>query len=526
MLGRGLRAAVACSLVAVLGCAGTDLDAPQQSAPARSAPDAAPEETPAPCVRRAPTLQISAESDASVPAGTPVTYTLSITNENEPSCAPEVFYASVSPPVDGLGFGVEPLSVESGLLAGGETSDSAILVTSGAEEDAATYALRFFVHTELSDKVGEVHVASAQTEYVVGEPEGCHVVPSRELLIRHLSVVDDASRTLGDGAWTFGRLMRRLAADAPALTEGMFESFTSPQLINGFKVAARPNMRSTVLEPWPRTAAGELDLSRAPLRLLAIAHRLDLADLARGRAGEGRFVYGVLDRNGGPLLFTVILEYALLARGEAEQRAWARDVHALSEQAFPGAGYNAALQALTDRYATRDALLRIRTNENALGRDGRWEMREFHLSPETGALVPAALAQTPDTSFNKSPLLARYMKDNRESILRETFETPAVLEDAPFAAGALINQLDYWQAPDISDPELRHKFSLNTCDGCHGGETFTSFFHVLPRPEGLQSRLSSFLTGSVVQDPETGIDRSYNELARRRQLLERDVCGE
>ena len=100
------------------------------------------------------------------------------------------------------------------------------------------------------------------------------------------------------------------------------------------------------------------------------------------------------------------------------------------------------------------------------------------------------------------------------------------MEDAPFAAGALINQLDYWQAPGISEPELRHKFSLNTCDGCHGGETFTSFFHVLPRPEGLQSRLSSFLTGSVMQDPETGIERSYNELARRRQLLERSVCGE
>jgi hypothetical protein len=42
----------------------------------------------------------------------------------------------------------------------------------------------------------------------------------------------------------------------------------------------------------------------------------------------------------------------------------------------------------------------------------------------------------------------------------------------------------------------------------------------------MQSRLSAFLTGGVVRDPQSGIERRFNELARRRQLLERSLCGE
>jgi hypothetical protein len=152
-------------------------------------------------------------------------------------------------------------------------------------------------------------------------------------------------------------------------------------------------------------------------------------------------------------------------------------------------------------------------------------MREFHLS-DAGAFEPAALAQTPDVSFNGTARLARFIQDNRAAILRDSHETPALLDDKPFAAGSLINRLDYWSAQGVDDSELRHKFSINTCDGCHGGEATSSFFHVFPRPEGVQSQLSGFLTGAVMRDPASGEERTFNELARRRQLLERTVCGE
>jgi hypothetical protein len=43
---------------------------------------------------------------------------------------------------------------------------------------------------------------------------------------------------------------------------------------------------------------------------------------------------------------------------------------------------------------------------------------------------------------------------------------------------------------------VRHKFSLNTCNGCHAGETGTPFTHVFPRAAGVEAKLSDFLTGA------------------------------
>jgi hypothetical protein len=209
-------------------------------------------------------------------------------------------------------------------------------------------------------------------------------------------------------------------------------------------------------------------------------------------------------------------------------------VHALQSASFPGEEYNRALQRVTDRFSARgavpsqpngSALLRIRTNENALGSDGRWEMREFHLSSETGSLVPATLQQTPDASLRGSARLLSFLESNSTSILRETHAVPALFDGAPFQAGAVINELEPWEVKSAADPEVRHLFSQNTCDGCHGGETNTSFFHIFPRVAGEQSRLSSFLTGASERDPATRLARTYNELARRRQLLEDIVCN-
>jgi hypothetical protein len=365
-------------------------------------------------------------------------------------------------------------------------------------------------------------------------------------MIRHVSVVDDPLRTTldvassdpNDGAWTFGRLMQRLSptpADAPAVTEAMFRSFLTPQTINSFTVDVRDPMDPIVLQPWPRTADGSLDLARAPLRLLAITNRLDLKDLSKGKAGEGRFVYGVLDDKGNPLQFTVILEYLLPAETEADVREWADAFHALQALPFPSEAYNQALQAVTDRFTARNvlpekpngsALIDIRTNEIALSRDGQWELREFHISPTTGFMEPATLFQTPDRSFNSTDTLGRFINQNETTILTETHEVPPTFEGAPFQAGAVFNNIDLWSAPGITNPEARHKFSLNTCNGCHGFETNTFFLQVNPRFPGQPSALSGFLTGENVSDPFTGQLRRLSELARRKQVMESVVCSD
>jgi hypothetical protein len=119
---------------------------------------------------------------------------------------------------------------------------------------------------------------------------GVTVDAERELLIRDVSVVDDA-RASGDGVWSFKHLMEAMAPSpeaAPEMVEGMFRSLSEEQVVNGLAIAPRPNVDERVLAPWPRDAAGALDLSQAPVRLLAILNRLDLRDLSRGQAGEGR----------------------------------------------------------------------------------------------------------------------------------------------------------------------------------------------------------------------------------------------
>lgn len=521
----------------VLGsCAGSEQAAAYAALADAGASGVQPEtDAQADCVRRDPSVEVSADSHTEVAPETAVVYRVTVINRDEPGCAPTQFLGSGAPSLESPTFRVEPASFRTAELAGGERVTVPIVVTSGAEEEPGSYAVSFFVRAQLSDGATDgVRSAHAVGTYRVREPAGCHVTPSRSLLIRHTSVVEDPVRTSAadGGAWTFGHLMQRLAssaADAAQVTEALFRSYTVPQFIHGFEVAARSGMERSVLAPWPRTAAGELDLTQAPLRLLAIVHRLDLAEQNPGFAGEGRFVFGVLDRSGASLLFTLIVEYLL----QGDPRQWARSVHALEAQAFPSEAFNRALETLTERYVRPDwqapnplgvALVRVRTNENALGQDGRWQMRELHWSQDTNRFEPAGLALTPDPSWNHTAQLAEFVEERQASILTETHSVPPLLGDRSFQAGALFNVLDAWDAPGITSAEARRRFSLNTCDGCHGGETFTAFFHVFPRVAGVQSQLSGFLTGTKVRDPVTGEEHSYAELSRRRQLLERVVC--
>ena len=59
-------------------------------------------------------------------------------------------------------------------------------------------------------------------------------------------------------------------------------------------------------------------------------------------------------------------------------------------------------------------------------------------------------------------------------------------------------------------------FSLQTCNGCHAGETTTPFTHVFPTPFGAAAGLSGFMTGQMVNDPADGMPtRTFNDLERR-----------
>jgi hypothetical protein len=477
------------------------------------------------CQPHPSTLVAVPMSSPAVPAGTPVTYDVQITNN---ACDPQQFefqaFAESSDLFVNPQFDFRQIEV-------GVTDHIALSVTSSTTVDPDDFRvdLSAFSFSQSSNEF-----LSASVIYsVVGTP--CSVRNRRELEIRDLSVVEDPVRTAPGGAWTFGKLMENMAATpeaAPGMVETLLSTWLTDQNINGFTVPARPTMQDLILTPFPRTPDGALDLSRAPFRLLAIVNRIDLQDPASNTAGEGRFVFGVLDQSGNPLQLTMIVEYNIPAGSAQDVLDLANAWHGLSSLPFPSEQYNAALQAVTERFTSRNAAPG-RVNGSALGQFrandfftlGEWEFREFHLSAATGLLAPAPVALTPDRSFNNTTTLADYINANEAAILQQKHIVPETFEGQPFLAGSMITDFFTWSAPGVN-PEAREKFALNTCNGCHTSplETNTFVFQVSPRSLGQESTLSPFLLGTQTFDPFSNSFRVFNELGRRGRILHDLVC--
>jgi hypothetical protein len=488
------------------------------------------------CIRRPSTIAVNPPTSGPVQAGTSFHYDVTATNNDVGSCGGsqyEMFFNFFDPNIT---TSVNPFFSQD--VQPGQAFTFGADVRSTEDVDEGPHVLPFTVF-----KFGQTFESlSGQLTYEVAPPTGCFVRTKRELMITHTSVVDDPVRAAGGGAWSFGGLMSQVspvvdenapASQAGPMVEKLFQTWLTDQTVNGFRVPARPAIQQVLFDNWPRIHNGELGLSQAPLRLQAIVNRMDLRDLEKGSAGEARFVFAVNGPGGFfPQQFTVILEYNLPAKTEQDVRDWANLWHGLSSHPFPSEEYNAALEALTRRFTDRgsapgqtngSALLRLRTNEIALS--FRWELREFVLSPETGFFAETTVKLTPDLGFNQTPTLARFVNQNAAAIVAEKHTVPEQFEGTPFLAGSVFNDLIVWSAPGIADGEARFRFSLNTCNGCHGPETNTSFLQINPRFLGSEATLSPFLTGTTVFDRTTGQVRTLNELARRKDAFTQFLCS-
>lgn len=356
-----------------------------------------------------------------------------------------------------------------------------------------------------------------------GRPQPTGIDFKKELVITDLSVVEDPSRTTGQGPWTFAYLITQMAGgqDPDLFVKNWLNTWMADQTVNGDPVLSRKKIKELILDPWPRIPGTDrLDLNQAPLRLLAITNRLDIRKV--GNIGEGRFVFGVLDKSPTPafgeaLPFTVIFEYGItyemgnpdfdsddMGRGNDNAddrmkavRAWAGKWHALGKLPY-GPQYNAALQQITDSFARAganprkpngSALNQLRTNEIALslaeafGPTGPtipidqikpWEMREFHVT--SSGLKPVPVALTPHLALNGSAQLADFINKNEKTVLRDRHVMPAnMLAGSSLVPGAFNSDAFpipsdkpiIWNAPGIRNPEARFKFAQNTCSGCH-----------------------------------------------------------
>jgi hypothetical protein len=262
-----------------------------------------------------------------------------------------------------------------------------------------------------------------------------------------------------------------------------------------------------------------------------------------GNGGEGRFVFEMVsDPNGSctPLPFTVIFEYGVPAATCSDVRYYAAQWLMLSRFTPGTEEFNDRLQRITERFVPAGAapgrpfglaLNQVRTNEVALGEP--WELREFTVGPD-GFLALSTVKQTPDDSQNRSERIAEYVNSNAAAILDGSHDVPDAFppSGAHFVGGVSHvtrpSEGFFWNGPPapgtaIGNPEARHRFSLATCNGCHGGESGTQFQHIgslLPSAPG-QAGLSGFLTGITVADPSgNGTTRVFNDLLRRAQDLE------
>jgi hypothetical protein len=328
-------------------------------------------------------------------------------------------------------------------------------------------------------------------------PTGCdgiEIDAQKELVIVEPSVIQGPrAENGGAGALSFRHAAER---QAPGFAASLFDAYASVAPARGAALESR------VVSKW---RASGFDLAASPLRLIAVANRIDLADQPDelGTAGEARLVFAITD---GPaddpasveLPMTIILEYSL----SGGRRAWTSDFHALSRYVDFSDAYVAALEALVVRF---DRVSQVRINDAAFGEGQLFA----ELALDGPLLAPRGLRNTPDAHIDPARL-ASLVSSNADAIIENKWLLPRELRTKTIDASST------WSLPGVA-ADARQAFAQGTCNGCHGQvQPSTSGFHVAPGASGA-SRLSKFL-----YDPTNA---NGDELTRRAKSASTTLCS-
>lgn len=404
----------------------------------------------------------------------------------------------------------------------------------------------------------------------------------RQFVITDPSVVNDACRTQWTGRdangnpcpadsvghWTFGYIMKQISGNIPTeqFIEKWIKSWESTQTANNHTIAGRRDISLVINSNW-----GLLKYipENAPFRLLAIVNRIDLANLpgpyASAPQGEARFIFGLVDSAGQPMQATFSFEFQYSPLRGKKTLDWANAWYALGNVSASASKeqYNVALQDITDQFIDSyshltgpnlgTAFLRLRTNESAFGGDGSREWREYTLQDASGVqcdasaqkncqLVLQVLNTTPHYTFNETSVLAAWILEHKSEILSQSHLIPATFVNSGtthwLAGGvgsvAATNRLNIWSYPGATlESDVRHSFSVSTCNGCHYSDTGTNFYHIRPRTDSAESEISDYLklndlkspSAQRISDPISGEYRFTNEPRRRACEMIRILSG-
>lgn len=155
------------------------------------------------------------------------------------------------------------------------------------------------------------------------------------------------------------------------------------------------------------------------------------------------------------------------------------------------------------------------------------ELRQLEVVPvkQTPSSGPPGYQDLKNTA-----VIRDYINQFETSILNGSYKVPLTYPTGtPFLGGSSINNFDFWNGPaTINNNDARFKFSLGTCNGCHGGEAQNTlhplirFFQVEARANTVEAEGSDFLwgLGQPKQDPVSGVNRNFSDLLRRQGDLD------
>jgi hypothetical protein len=247
--------------------------------------------------------------------------------------------------------------------------------------------------------------------------------------------------------------------------------------------------------------------------------------------------------------------------------------------AYPGYGpdYNAALEAITHEVIDRTtikgglpcALARIRTNEKIFFRmtangnigwkPADWEMRQFELDRYTGNLVGTPVFNTPRRDLNFAKNIPAYAASSDPAatlpfmnwvfgavvatrlaagthVIPATYLAAVATSDAEYVQYFDFNyyedSLDYtgnaYKPNDVNRKygvgkpatprELRVKLSLNTCQGCHAGETKGQFTHIRPLGYGETAKYWETIPDVVQRHLDTRVMVPYGNSSEEKNV--------
>jgi hypothetical protein len=267
----------------------------------------------------------------------------------------------------------------------------------------------------------------------------------------------------------------------------------------------------------------------------------------------------------GPQRFLVILEYGINKPKCDDLHAYAKGWAELSTMPIGSNAYITLLENLTAEVTkcgknpakpNENCINQVRTDEISIANNFGWRLNEFHLESTGGSLKTATVARNPEVNYNintlvgpvdiaKVQMFAAFANANEAQIKDDTYDIPLThpISGNPFLGAKSItggNPNHFWDAEpvgsgnEIVNDTVRHLISLNTCGGCHGGESRQggplAFTHMELNglfPASVQ--LSAFLTGGSVNDPAgRGQVWNFNDLLRRQLDLQDFVdngCG-